>query len=29
LGEAPGRLRWAGIALVVAGVVVLNVRGAH
>lgn len=28
-GEHLGRLQWAGIALVVAGVVVLNLRGAH
>ncbi|MFI1093772.1 DMT family transporter [Streptomyces sp. NPDC020917] len=27
-GETPGRSQWAGIALVVVGVVVINVRGA-
>ncbi len=28
-GEPMGRPQWAGIALVIAGVVVLNIRGAH
>ncbi|GAA1214697.1 multidrug efflux SMR transporter [Kitasatospora nipponensis] len=28
-GESMGRLQWLGIALVIAGVVVLNLRGGH
>ena len=28
-GEQLGRLQWLGIALVIAGVVVLNIRGSH
>lgn len=28
-GEALGRVQWAGIALVIVGVVVINLRGAH